>query len=324
VAARAGVSKASASVILNGSRSSTSVSHDTKQRILLAAQDLQYSRNAVAHSLSSRCTDIIGFYSANGYLDLHNPFMADLIAGAQDGCELFCKDLLLHGMFHGASSRAVYSELANGKIDGLIVIARPDDSLTHLLHESHLPVVAVADAVPSLPSVVVDDAQGSRLLVLHLHQKGHRRVLYRKAPHPFVSTERRLVAFREAARECGMQMDEVVAPHNTVALTEDDRLFLQGPIAQRPTAVVCWADNAAWLFCRNCERAGLRIPDDIAVAGFDGVRSTQGPVSGLTTVRAPWSQVSQTAVSLLMAQIEHKEVPAETVLPVTLTEGNTT
>jgi DNA-binding LacI/PurR family transcriptional regulator len=66
------------------------------------------------------------------------------------------------------------------------------------------------------------------------------------------------------------------------------------------------------------------VPDDIAITGFDGVQSTQGPVSGLTTIHAPWAQVAQKAVSLLGANIAQKEVLPETVLPVTLTEGETT
>jgi LacI family transcriptional regulator/LacI family purine nucleotide synthesis repressor len=324
VAARAGVSKASASVILNGSRSSAVVSADAKERILSAAHELAYNRNAVARSLSSRRTDVLGFYSTTSYLDLHDPFMAALIAGLQDGCELLCKDLLLHGTFHGHSSRAIYGELANGKIDGLVVIARPDNPLLDLLVGSHLPVVAVADAVPNLPSVVVDDVMGSRLLAMHLKEKGHQRVLYRKSPRPFVSVERRLQGFREASHDLGLHVDEVVAPYDAVGLTEDDLQYLKAPISQRPTAAVCWADNAAWLFWRNCKEAGLRVPDDIAITGFDGVRSTQGPVSNLTTVHAPWAKVAETAISLLGAQIAHEEVPLETVLPVTLTSGETT
>lgn len=324
VAARAGVSKASASVILNGARSSAAVSSGTKERILSAAQELRYSRNAVAHSLSSRRTNVVGFHSATGYLDLQDPFMADLVAGLQNGCNRHCKDLLLHGTFHGGLSHVVYSELVNGKIDGLIVISRPDNPLVTLLAESHLPVIAVVDAVPNLPSVVADDAEGSRLLARHLVEKGHKRVLYRKSPQYFVSAERRLQAFRAAAQEYGMKLDEVMAPFNATSLTEEDIDLLNAPVARRPTAAVCWADNAAWQFWRSCEGAGIRVPDDIAVTGFDGVLSTQGPVSGLTTIHAPWAQVAQTAVALLEAHIAQREVPLETVLPVTLTEGDTT
>jgi DNA-binding LacI/PurR family transcriptional regulator len=122
---------------------------------------------------------------------LHDPFEVDLVATLQNGCNLHCKDLLLHGICHGASPHNVHSDLANGTDRWIGYYVAPQQSTCrYILTASHLPVVA--GAVPNLTSVVADDAGGLRLLARHLVEKGRKRVLYRKSPHFFISAERRL------------------------------------------------------------------------------------------------------------------------------------
>src|SRR5579884_2493358 len=148
VARRAGVSKMAVSVVINGSRSGTQVSQETRERILQAAKELQYRPNAVARSLARKRTNIVGFYNGYKGVDPRTLFMADVMSGLQYGCEAFRKDLLTHGSFRGTSVEDIYAELSNHMIDGLILYAPASDPLIPMLADSHLPVVAIVDPVP--------------------------------------------------------------------------------------------------------------------------------------------------------------------------------
>jgi DNA-binding LacI/PurR family transcriptional regulator len=323
VARLAGVHRVTASVVLNNAEASTQVSEATRQRILDAAQELGYQPSALALALRRQRTDIIGFY--RGAVYLHDPWVADVLMGLQRGCEICRKDLLLYGEYEQRSADEVYASLVNGKVDGLITVPLQDDAaVIRKVARSYLPVVAIADSMPHLVSVVVDDVEGSRLLAEHLARKGHRRILYRKDPYYHTSTVRRLAAFREAAAGFGMEMAEFLPGDWDSNLSAQEEACLLASPDERPTAAVCWADMCAYGLLDNCERLGIRVPDDLAVVGFDGVVPRIKPAYNLTTIRAPWLQVAEKAVEVLVALLEEKDVPQETVFPVELIVGDTT
>jgi DNA-binding LacI/PurR family transcriptional regulator len=228
----------------------------------------------------------------------------------------------MHGTFRGDSTGDIYAELLNGKVDGLVLHVPSDDPLVPRLAASHLPVVAVANPVPNLASVTVDDAGGSRLLARHLAEKGHRRVAYGVSPFKLSSAIRRYEAFCAEAGECGLSVLAERAREADDLVSDFERWYLSLPAAQRPTAVVCWNDHSAYLLIEHLRTLGMRVPDDVAVAGFDGAASVIPPAYRLTSVRAPWRQVAQTAVTLLIEN-QGKPAPDETMLPVELIVGDT-
>jgi LacI family transcriptional regulator len=85
---------------------------------------------------------------------------------------------------------------------------------------------------------------------------------------------------------------------------------------------VCWNDPSAYDLLAHCHRSGLRVPEDMAVVGFDGAANPIDFRWRLTTIRAPWAEAARLAVTLLMAQLEGEEVPQETVLPVEFVAGD--
>lgn len=323
VAREVGVSQMTVSAVLGGKSVQARISETTQVRVLEIAREMGYQPNAIARSLRRRSTNVIGFYSGYGYLDTHNAFLAEIISGLQQGCEQHRKDLLLHGVYRGASVEDIYTELMDGRIDGLVLNAGPNDPLADRLAASQLPVVALVDAIPTLPSVVAADAEGSAYLAAHLAEQGHRRVLYRYSNHKcLVSALRRREAFLRKATEHGMEVrlweDNITCPADISGLS----WFQEAP-ERRPTAVVCWNDLAAYELLTQCRKYGLRAPDDLAVVGFDGVSTPFDFVWRLTTVRAPWAEAARTAVELLIAQIQGEPVPQETELPVELVCGDT-
>jgi DNA-binding LacI/PurR family transcriptional regulator len=328
VAKAAGVNRVTASIALRGprpgARSGTRISEATRQRIIDVARELGYAPNAIALAFRRQRTDLIGFYTGYGNaIDPHLPFIADVLHGLQQGCEHHQQDLVIYGGFARHSTNEIYAALVSGKIDGLVVLPSPLNPVVEKLVHSHLPAVAIANAVAGLPSVTVDDAEGSRLLAAYLAKQGHRRVLYRTDTVDHVSPGLRRRAFLQAAAEHALEVTVSLPESSSDAMTAAEHALLTGPPQQRPSAVVCWVDTSAHAFLIDCARCGIRVPEDIAVAGFDGVVGVVPPLYRLTTVRAPWRTVTERAVDLVIDLIEGREVPAETVLPVELIIGET-
>lgn len=309
---------------MNGSSNGgTRVSEATRKRVLQAAKDLGYTPNAVALALRGQRTNIIGYYTGYESLDAHDPFIATVLNGLQHSCIRHHQDLLIFGSFERSSVDDIYSSLAGGKIDGLVVLPTPKSPLMDKLLHSHLPVVCIANSQPKTPSVVVDDCKGSYLLAQYLAGQGHRRIHYRADALYHTSPVRRHDAFLQAATELGLTVtvnDQSVDGH---IIPQEIELFTQTPLDSRPTVVVSWVDSHAYVFLEDCEKLGIHIPGDLALAGFDGVVPSVRPAYRLTTIRAPWLEVAATAVDLLIDLIDGKEVEREVMLPVELVIGDT-
>jgi LacI family transcriptional regulator len=96
-----------------------------------------------------------------------------------------------------------------------------------------------------------------------------------------------------------------------------------GPSGSTPTALACWNDMVAYWAMSQCRRAGISVPQEIAITGFDGIRSEIQADASLTTVHAPWAQVASAAINHLLDLHQGKPTPSETVLPVDLVLGDT-
>ena len=328
VAQEVGVSIGAVSQVLNGSRTATRVSSATRERIIKVALELNYTPNAVARSLRRSRTDIISFHNA---LDLKFfptfPFYAALLRGIHEGCALHQKDLLTHANFKNRSEDEIFLELQNGQIDGLLLYAREVTPLVQRLIDSHLPVVGVAEVTGDLPYVWIDEAQGARLTMRHLVQRGYQRAIYRtlKGKEMAPSLQRRKEIFcREAAR-AGLEVHATAYDYKTHHAPNDEELALLQSIKGRGrTVVICWSDLAADGFSLWCRNNGWRVPQDIAIVGFDGLPPVIRPAPHLTTIAVPWIQVAATAVDLLIRLCEGQPVPPRTILPVELSVGETT
>lgn len=325
IAAHLGVSNTTVSVVLGDVPSRhVRVSESTRARILKAAQEMQYRPNRVARSLRYRKTNVIGIYTAFGHLNPAVPFTAQIIGGLHQGCDDYRKDLLLHGSYPNRSPEEIYSELADGRVDGLILYTWPEDPLVARLATSHLPVVAIADPMPGLPSVTADNPGGGALLADYLWQRGHRRIYYRAGDPSITSAVQRQEAFLRTAEAHGMDVSvHGRSPEHHERFSPEELAWLDRPRDRRPTAAVCWNDMTAYNLLEECRRRPMALPDDLAVVGFDGIVPPNPVPWRLTTVRAPWVDVARAAVSLLIRRIEGEEIPQETRLPVDFVPGDT-
>lgn len=328
VAQEVGVSQATISAVLSGRHPHVRVSSETRTRILAAVRRLDYRPNAVARSLASRSTDIIGAYSSLGTLYAGHSFFAEVLGGLQNGCAAQKKNLLLfHPGLSDQSSDEVFAQFVDGKVDGLIVFIHADLPIVDRLRTAAIPVVALTDPIPGIPSVAVDDAQGARLLVEYLADKGHRRFLIHSFAGQGESVRRRGQTFLEAVAAHGLSALELPPRGGRAAY---DRAHYEAmlsawraiPQAERPTAALCHHDFDAYTLAAYCAEQQVRVPDDLAITGFDGLATGPGTPLRLTTISAPWAQVAETAVTVLMALIRGEEAPPETRLPVELRIGD--
>ncbi|MGV3617458.1 MAG: LacI family DNA-binding transcriptional regulator [Fimbriimonas sp.] len=333
IAARAGVGTTAASVVLNGAKSGTRVSEETRQAILRAAQELNYRPNGLAQSLRKRRTGIVGYFSGYEAIDPRNQYIAEVMSGLQAGCVRHRLDLLLYTPLATHTPEEIVANLSNGRLDGLVMTSRPEHPIATLLTQAHLPVVAIADPIPGLPSVVANAYGGGQMQARHLFERGHRRVLYLPADFPFPSVQERHRGFLDTAASLGMEVLEGCPLHGhhpelgprddfRVLMPPEDVERLQG--ANRATAVQCWDDAPAHRIASQLADAGFRVPEDVAIMGYNGGIPAVEPRWKLSTIHAPWREIAAAAIDTLHSRIEGLAVPDLQTLPVELVVGQTT
>jgi DNA-binding LacI/PurR family transcriptional regulator len=323
VADLVGVNRVTAAVALGRSpNGGTRVSEATRNRIIEAAQELHYAPNAIARALRGERTNIIGYYAGYEALDAYTPFTAAILQGLQQSCRAYKQDLMIFGSFERDTVDSIYATLTSGKIDGLVLLPTPHSPIMDRLFDSHLPVVALANTHPAIPSVVVDDMSGLTMVAEYLHQKGHRRVIFRARKEKHTSVARRQAAFLKAAAEFGLTVT-ITNEEKEYGLSRQEVVLLSTAQPDRPTVAVCWKDLSAYALLAQCQKLGLRVPEDLAIVGFDGVPLQIKPARQLTTVRAPWVEVAAQAVNYLLMLLDGAEIPHEITLPVELIVGDT-
>ena len=212
------------------------------------------------------------------------------------------------------------------RVAGLLVISLPvRDHEVDALERDDLPAVLVDVAHPRLPRVVIDNVQGGELAAAHLLARGHRRIGF-VGDHPtneygFTSSEDRRLGFRAALGRAGVEPVERFGPHgrDEAAALAESLLRLPEP----PTAIFAASDLQAIGVLKAAERCGARVPEDLAVIGFDDIDLAE--IVGLTTIRQPLREGGALAADLLLAAIEHGiNDPVEELQELSVVERRTT
>ncbi len=290
----------------------------------MVAERLNYHANSLARSLKGSRTNVIGvFYGFDPRIG-KSPFLLEIISGLQVACSDLKLDLLLHTSPEAGTEAKVIRKLCDGRNDGLILASWPTDQLAELIVRAGLPSVALVEPVLGLPLVTADGSAGARLQLEHLAARGHKKLL---ALFPNMtrggSVAHRLSALEEIAREMGVELAVRTASDGPdEAISGEDLTWLK--TRSGPTGIVCWADETADLACSQLLAAGISVPGDVAVVGFNGMKPSQIPRWDLTTVEANWQSVAYASVQRLEAEINDQDGPLETQLPVRLRVGSTT
>jgi LacI family transcriptional regulator len=297
VARASNVSIATVSRVFNDS---PLVSEDTRQRVVEAAARLGYWPNGIARSLITSRTHTLGALLP----DLHGEFFSEVI----HGIDLAAREKGFHLLVSRSSSSADEFTSAlrsmRGRVDGLIVMA-PDIDTSALLRQSAGSVVTVLVnpevAMPGLHAISIGNVDGAQSVVRHLVSLGHRRIATITGPAYNIDARQRLEGWRAALVEAGLQpapelefRGDFSEPSGYDAAAELLR------VEPRPSAVFVANDYMAIGVLGALQDAGVRVPDDIAIAGFDDIPMARYLTPPLTTVNVPMLQLGKRAVHLLL------------------------
>lgn len=327
IARELNLSQPTVSRILRGDRKFRAA-EGTRQRVFEAARTMGYTPNAVAVSLKRGRTGIVGLHTSHDY-DVRNAFLGAVVGGLQRACADYDLDVLLHSARSGISAQEMFGKLSGGQVDGLIMHAAGDDPLVELLQESDFPVVVMADPLPAMPSVTCDDVGGMKLLIDYLWELGYRQFAFVSPCELPTSVERRRRAFEESLTARGLPPGARrvhVIDFEIVATAVAP--LLESRNGER-LAVCCWNDRTAYNLLVECNALGLKVPDDFAVAGFDGLLERELMERQLLTVHCPWADAARTALELLYKSMDARQAneplpaPEEVRLPVSLWQGDT-
>lgn len=315
VAERAGVSTSTISNYLNDKGRMGAA---TRERIQAAMEELHFTPSALMRAIRRRRTRILGLLMFG--LDTMADFVGislspHLLVGIYEGAEAAKHDVLLYTGWPQRPERNSGLDFLSGHIDGLLWVA-PDLHTPALerVAMAGLPVVTLLSRhVPACVGYVnADNFTAMHLLTAHLAELGRQRIAYVGPAHNSNFIDR-LEGYRQGLAAVGLPYDpELEVTRNLIWSSEeyvravDAWLALPSP----PTAIIVPDDGWASRVCEAVRARGLRVPEDIAVTGFNDLPDTQHLAGGLTTIRQPFRQIGRIAVERLLALIEGEPVEA--------------
>jgi LacI family transcriptional regulator len=295
VAARAGVGAGTVSRVLNGS---PRVKTSTRERVLAAIQELDYRPSPLAQGLSrGRCQTlgvVVPFFTHASAVERLRG-VVDALDGSRYDLVLFNVESPVHRDEHFASLTR------RDRADGLLVLSlppRPAD--IERLTAAGMPIVLVDVRGAGVSSVITDDNEGGRIATRHLIALGHERIAFigesPDNPFGFVSGTARQQGYADVLRAAGIR--EIIAhgPHDRLEAQRLAAALLERD--PRPTAVFASSDVQATGVLAAARAAGLRVPEDLSVVGFDDIEISA--YAGLTTVRQPLFESGRLGARLLL------------------------
>jgi len=312
VAKRAGVSTATVSHVLNGTRPTTEA---TRARVLAVARELGYHPSAVARGLRTKSTGTLGVVLS----DIRNPFFTALVRGIEDVAQANGLNLMVCNSDEDEKKAETYLRLLLAKrVEGLVFT--PTGRANALLEPflaMGIPVILIDRIAPglTLPFVGVDNVQGAREAVAHLLEDGHRRIGVVAGLSTVSTSTDRLEGYRLALADRRLAADSALIRegHSSVQGGEEAAGTLLA-LPQRPTALFTTNNLMTLGALKACAQLGLRCPDDMALCGFDDHEWAELFSPPLTVVRQPTYEIGTTAARLLARAIHGEALPAEAVL----------
>jgi DNA-binding LacI/PurR family transcriptional regulator len=318
VAARAGVGVGTVSRVLNDM---PGVAEETRQRVRAVMQELGYRPSTTARNLSLGRTQTLGVIAPF----FTQPAVVERLRGIDDVVGASAYDLTLFNVETLDQRRDALRRFARrDRVDGVMVISLPlRDAEVRGLNQAGLPTVLIDVAHRSLPHVCVDDVAGGRLAGRHLLEAGHTRIAFlgddEDQPLGFLSSAQRLDGLRQALGEAGLPLPREYVRRGSHGRETATRLARQLLALRRPpTAVLAASDVQAFGVMDAAARAGLDVPGDLSVMGFDDIELAAA--IGLTTVRQPLRPSGRAGAGLLLRALSgdgvgRVELPPPAVVP---------
>lgn len=305
VAERAGVSTALVSLVMRGA---PNVSDHRRERVLRAADELGYRPNVLARNLASRRTNTIGVVLN----DFHNTFFADVADAIQAAADRAGYRLLYGNAKHSVEGEAEAVEtFLQLRVDGIILAGSMDaPSVEMAARTAAVVIVGRYEHGERVDTVNTDDRAGAQLAVDHLVSLGHRRIAHIDGSDGAGASER-AQGYREAMHRHGLDGEILIA---TGDYTEEGghagatQLLASTP---RPTAVFASNDLGAIGALDAFTTAGLHVPDDMSLVGFDNTSLTSMSYVSLTTINQPTDEIGHEAIELITRRLDDESADAD-------------
>jgi DNA-binding LacI/PurR family transcriptional regulator len=317
------LSQTTISLVLNNSPAAKSIPEHTRERVFEAARKFHYRPNYFARSLRKSRSMSIGVLAP----DLSEGYFTLVMQGVEE-------ELLREHYFYFTASHYWKPELMleyprvlmERAIDGFLLLNTPAEV------RSPLPTVAISahHNMPGVTNIVLDHHRAAELALVHLHELGHRRIAFMKGPEIIPDTEYRWRGNLQVAADLDFQ----VRPELCIQLEADS---WSPEVGYKPmkellartndfTAIFCFNDISAIGVIRAIHDAGLRVPEDVSVIGFDDIISAAYQKPSLTTVRQPLQEMGREGAKVLLSQIANpeKQFPPEIVMQPLLIQREST
>jgi DNA-binding LacI/PurR family transcriptional regulator len=327
VATLSGVSVQTVSHVVN---QTGSISTETRDRVLNAIERLNYRRNPIARSMRTNQTRLIGLL----VLDITNPVLSTIASEVEAAAYANQYSVLLYNVRHDPErERESLETFAERLVDGVIVVNAMDRERTFSWLESGTIPTVLIDCLStsSLPSVAVDNELGAQIATEHLIGLGHRRITHLSGAMSLEVARQRVTGYQHAMAAAGLGACEcIVTPINNRWDYQSGYLSMKSILeldaAERPTAIFAAGDQMAIGALRALAEAGVRVPDDMSVVGFDDIEAASFITPQLTTIRQPLSEIAGRAFTLLLDVLEnrrHKGQRQVTLPPQLMIRGST-
>ena len=312
VAHASGFSPATVSIVLNDAPLARYIAPATKKKIEEAAKKLGYRPNAMARFLRSKRTHSVGVM----FFDITDPFCTPILRGIENGLYQASYLPILADAHNQRNRFERYLEmLLERHVEALIVVANWLFVDIHLLADfgkRNIPAATIGWELPgdTISSVMVDNEAGGRLALEHLHQLGHRKIAFIRGPKMLIDSAPRWKGIQKFAASAELEIDpnlvlqlpDVFDPNSSFEgghrLTEE---LLQRK--RKFTALMAFDDLTALGAIRALTKAGIKVPEQCSVVGFDDVALAAISAPSLTTVRQPLETMGNLAVNIAMEGI---------------------
>jgi LacI family transcriptional regulator len=319
VAAAAGVSRTTVSFVLN-ERAGVKIPDETRRRVLAAAAQLDYHPNSVARQLAGGASRALGLVLRQTPEQVANDgVLAETLRGLSTAARAANHRVLVETLAPGDGHYA--NLLRSGRTDGLIVSGPryDDEELVELVRDGFPVVIQGSQPGLDVPSVDVDNEAGARLAVEHLLALGHRRIAcITNAPLAYTAASERLTGYREALAVAGLAEDPDLIAEGSFDAPSGHRAMAEILARTTPDAIFVASDVVAIGAIAGLRDAGLTVPGDVSVVGFDAIPLAAYLDPPLTTIRLPAYDLGLAAGRAILERIAGRPVAARTLLPTEL------
>ena len=321
IARECGVSVAAVSKALSGQ---PDISEATRERIKKAAEDMGYQPNSAAKVLRTHKSNNIGIlFVDEAHNGLTNEFFALLLDRFKHVADSKGYDITFinRGLSSNVGNMNYLAHARYRAFDGVLIACMDfHDAEVIELAQSNIPIVSIDYCFDNRMSVVSDNVNGMRELVIHCAKMGHKKIAYIHDGNDSEVTKARVTSFRETMGGLGLPVPDEYLPVAEYRKTERARIATEKLIKlpDRPTCIFYPDDFSALGGIAAIKEAGLEIPRDISIVGYDGIRVGRHLTPSLTTLRQPTELIGETAAQKLISLIEH---PLETQIEKVVIKG---